>query len=42
VQNVGEPLQRVLRAVREIGVAEESLEKGEARLKPSVGHNRNG
>ena len=37
VQHVGEPLQRVLRAVREIGVAQKALEKAQARLEPSVG-----
>jgi hypothetical protein len=37
VQNVGEPLQRVLRTVGKIGVTEESLEQAQARVQPSVG-----
>ena len=42
VQDVGKPLQRMLRAVREIRVAEKSLEEIEARLEPPVGHDCDG
>jgi hypothetical protein len=42
VQHVREPLQRVLRAIGEIGVAEKALEEAQARLEPSVGRGGDG
>lgn len=42
VQHVREPLQRMLRAIREIGVAEKALEEAQARLEPSVGRGGDG
>ena len=42
VQGVREPLQRVLRTVGEIGMAEKALEQPQTRLEPSVGRGGDG